>query len=282
LLYPQNIGAYLSIDETAFTNGDLYTILTNKSAKGKKGSLVAMIKGTKSDEIIKILKKIPDELRYKVKEITLDLAANMNLIAKKVFPRANKVIDRFHVQKLAFEAVQEIRIKHRWEVIDAENEAIQDAREKRTRYKPKTFENGETARELLARSRYLLFKNENKWTERQTERAQILFEKYPDIKQVYELSQKLSWIYEKTYNKTIALSRLARWHEAVRQTNYKSLNTISKTIEINYTDILNYFDNRSTNASAESFNAKIKGFRTQLRGVRKVDFFLFRLEKLFA
>lgn len=282
MLYPQNIGAYLSIDETAFTNGDLYTILTNKSAKGKKGSLVAMIKGTKSDEIIKILKKIPDELRYKVKEITLDLAANMNLIAKKVFPRANKVIDRFHVQKLAFEAVQEIRIKHRWEVIDAENEAIQDAREKRTRYKPKTFENGETARELLARSRYLLFKNENKWTERQTERAQILFEKYPDIKQVYELSQKLSWIYEKTYNKTIALSRLARWHEAVRQTNYKSLNTISKTIEINYTDILNYFDNRSTNASAESFNAKIKGFRTQLRGVRKVDFFLFRLEKLFA
>ena len=32
----------------------------------------------------------------------------------------------------------------------------------------------------------------------------------------------------------------------------------------NYIDILNFFDNRSTNASAESFNAKIKNFRTQL------------------
>ena len=54
------------------------------------------------------------------------------------------------------------------------------------------------------------------------------------------------------------------------------------TIKINYDSILNYFDNRSTNASAESFNAKIKAFRNQFRGVRKVDFFLFRLTKLFA
>ncbi|WP_252191228.1 transposase [Polaribacter sp. Q13] len=44
----------------------------------------------------------------------------------------------------------------------------------------------------------------------------------------------------------------------------------------------NYFNNRSTNASAESFNAKIKEFRTQFRGVRDVKFFLYRLTKLYA
>jgi transposase len=75
---------------------------------------------------------------------------------------------------------------------------------------------------------------------------------------------------------------LANWHEKVRQANFKTFNIVSRTIELNYRDILNYFDNRSTNASAESFNAKIKGFRTQLKGVRKVDFFMFRLQKLFA
>ncbi|WP_232505663.1 transposase [Flavobacterium crassostreae] len=53
-------------------------------------------------------------------------------------------------------------------------------------------------------------------------------------------------------------------------------------IKINYDSILNYFDKRSTNASAESFNAKIKAFRNQFRGVRKVDFFLFRLTKLLS
>nr|WP_262489189.1 transposase [Flavobacterium phragmitis] len=35
---------------------------------------------------------------------------------------------------------------------------------------------------------------------------------------------------------------------------------------------MNYFDNRSTNASAECFNAKIKAFRAQFRGVRNIDF----------
>jgi hypothetical protein len=51
------------------------------------------------------------------------------------------------------------------------------------------------------------------------------------------------------------------------------------TIKINYNTILHYFYNK-LNASAESFNAKIKAFRNQFRGVRKVDFFLFRLTKL--
>ena len=52
--------------------------------------------------------------------------------------------------------------------------------------------------------------------------------------------------------------------------------------EKNYIDILNFFDNRSTNASAESFNAKIKNFRAQLRGISDVKYFLFRLQKIYA
>jgi len=51
---------------------------------------------------------------------------------------------------------------------------------------------------------------------------------------------------------------------------------------MHYKPILNYFNNRSTNASAESFNAKIKEFRAMFRGVRDVRFFLFRLTKLYA
>ncbi|WP_255313514.1 transposase [Flavobacterium hibernum] len=57
-------------------------------------------------------------------------------------------------------------------------------------------------------------------------------------------------------------------------------NQVLKTLT--FQSILNYFDNRSTNASAESFNAKIKTFRPQFRGVRNIDFFLFRLSNLFT
>jgi transposase len=52
------------------------------------------------------------------------MAGNMGLIVKKSFPKATRVIDRFHVQKLANQAIQEIRIKHRWKAVDNENDAI--------------------------------------------------------------------------------------------------------------------------------------------------------------
>jgi transposase len=75
---------------------------------------------------------------------------------------------------------------------------------------------------------------------------------------------------------------LARCYEKVERIGFKTFNTVSKTIQNNYLTILNYFNNRGTNASAESFNAKIKAFRSQFRGVRNVPFFLFRLANIYA
>jgi len=282
LLFTNNIGSNLSLDETAFSNGDLYTILTNKKARGKKGALVAMVKGTKAEAVIKILQKIPVKQRKKVKEVTLDMAGNMGLIVKKSFPNATLVIDRFHVQKLALDALQEIRIKHRWEALDDENDAIENARNKSLKHNPEILLNGDTIKQLLARSRYLLYKSSDKWTVGQAKRATILFERYPDLEKAYKLCQNLSWIFNNTKDKTSALIRLAKWDEKVRQAAFKSFNTIARTMSIHYKNILNYFDNRSTNASAESFNAKIKAFRAQFRGVRNIDFFLFRLTNIFA
>jgi transposase len=142
--------------------------------------------------------------------------------------------------------------------------------------------NGDTLKQLLARSRYFLFKNKSKWSQNQIERASILFELYPDIEKAYNLAQELRNIFEKTTDKIIGLSRLAKWHEKVNQSGFKSFNTISRSIMNHYQTLLNYFDNRSTYASAESFNAKIKAFRSQFRGVRNVAFFLFRLTTIYA
>ena len=122
------MGKYLSLDETSLSNGELYTILTNKAAKGNKGSIVAIVKGTKAGDVIEVLKEIPVERRNMVKEVTVDMAGSMNLIAKKCFPKTEIVTDRFHVQKLASEAVQEERIRLRWEIIEEENKAIEEAR----------------------------------------------------------------------------------------------------------------------------------------------------------
>lgn len=78
------------------------------------------------------------------------------------------------------------------------------------------------------------------------------------------------------------MTKLAHWFKEVEESGFTSFSTLIKTIKNHYRDILNYFDQRSTNAAAESFNAKIKNFRMQLRGVKDKTFFLFRLTKLFA
>ena len=97
IIYPQNIGTHLAIDEVALSQGELYTIVTNQKAKGKKGSLVAIVAGTKTEQVIEQVSKIDSKKRQAVIEITLDMANSMKLIAKKCFPKAIQVTDRFHV-----------------------------------------------------------------------------------------------------------------------------------------------------------------------------------------
>ncbi|WP_316928974.1 transposase [Aquimarina agarivorans] len=102
------------------------------------------------------------------------------------------------------------------------------------------------------------------------------------MEKAYNLAQKLKYIYENNNDKNVARLKLAKWYNQVEKEGFKSFNTIARTIQNHYENILNYFNNRSTNASAESFNAKIKEFRNQFRGVRDVKFFLYRLTKLYA
>ena len=282
LLFPENIGKRISIDEVALSQGELYTVITNKSAKGRKGAIIAIIEGTRSEIVIEHLLKIPYNIRKQVEEITLDMAGSMKAIATKCFTKAVQVVDRFHVQKLCVEAVQEIRIKHRWEVLEQENEKIKQAKQNKKSYQEQVLENGDSLRQLLARSRYILYKSRNNWTQTQKQRAQILFKLFPDLENAYKLSEKLKFIYNSKVKKEIAITKLAHWYKDVEESGLNSFNTIKNTIQLNYLAIINYFENRSTNASAESFNAKIKAFRTQFRGVKSKSFFLYRLTKIYA
>ena len=89
-------------------------------------------------------------------------------------------------------------------------------------------------------------------------------------------------IFNKNYSKSVALTKLAHWYETVNELNISHFNSVIQTMQNNYATIVNYFNRRATNASAESFNAKIKAFRSQFRGVRDNAFFIFRLCNLFA
>jgi transposase len=282
LIFPENITDRISIDEVSLSKGELYTFVTNKNTGVKnRQSIVAVINGTQAKVIQEVLEKISLDKRNRVKEVSMDMARNMGLAVRNSFPNCNMVIDRFHVVRLVMDAMQHIRVGFRWEAIDLENREIKEAKEKGMKYIPQVLANGDTLKELLARSRYLLYKFEEDWTVNQRKRATVLFEKYPILKSVYQLTLNFRNIYKNT-TKSIALDRFAQWKQKVEDLKMKEFNTVLNSIENHMENILNFFDNRSTNANAESFNSKIKLFRANLRGVTDVKFFLFRLGKLFA
>ncbi len=205
LVRAENVSPYLSIDETALSCGEVYTILSNKQAGGRKGSIVAIVRGVRKEEVVSALRNIPESIREKVAEVTLDLSRGMHNIVRESFPNAELVLDRFHVQQLLGEAIQETRLHYkrmaRMEEIDAmeehkerlsrreqrRREVRRDASERRGRkrkrlneaYRARRLENGDTRVELLTRSRYLLMCPAHKWTPSQKQRAEILFRLYP-------------------------------------------------------------------------------------------------------
>lgn len=271
-----NIGPYMSLDETCLSNGEVWTFLTNKDGHGGKGTLAAAIPGTKSDDIISILVgAMGKSIRRCVKEVTCDLSPSMMLIATEVFYNAHVVNDRFHVQQVYNAAVDEIRIDIRRQLIAGEN-----SRDKSV--PPETFSNGETMRQILARSKHTLMMSQNKWTEIQKHRVNILFKHYPILKSAYTLAMELRRIFNTNISPTKAMGRMNEWYEKVMALGNNNFRSVIKTFKNHAPTILNYFRRRATNASAEAFNSKVKIFRSQMRGVRDRDFFIFRLVKLYA
>ena len=92
-----------------------------------------------------------------------------------------------------------------------------------------------------------------KWTSNQKERATILFREYPLLEKAYQLANQLRNIYNQCRDKNIAMTKLAQWYNDIGNAEFKSFRIVMNTVSLNYQGILNYFDNRSTNASAEFF-----------------------------
>lgn len=282
LVYPENFGEWMSIDETALYDGELYTVITNKDRHGRKGCLAALIKGTKNEVVSKALLRVPLSKRMAVQEITADLAESMDWICRTNFMNATLTADRFHVQQVISEAVQEIRIHWRRAAIDEENEKMMEAKKDGIAFSAKRFVNGDTKKQLLARGRYLLFKPSNQWSPSQRERADILFKEYSDLKKAYDFSMYFRSIFEHAQTREDAKKRFATWMKEVSSSKIPTLISAANTIHNNIGKILNYFPDGSTNASAESFNAKLKGFRSMVRGIRDIKFFLFRISTFYA
>lgn len=285
ILKLENFGANMCIDDKNL-GGEGYTILSN----AETNKVAMMIKSCRSEFIKQALDKVPSQIRREVKTMSKDLATVYDWIAREYFSFATRVADKFHILKLGFEALQAIRVRYRQSILRTEREL----KEKRDQLKkagknyqnlPKwentVFPNQETRKELLARSRGLLFKFPAQWTERQRERALILFQEYPEIKEAYDLILKFRTFYH-CKDPERAKQKLDEWLSLVDQSKLSEIKNFAFTVQSHRTEILNYFTTRKTNAPAEALNSHIQRFFINNYGIRNRDFFHFRIKTHFS
>jgi transposase len=273
-------------------------VIANKNT----GKIAVLAQTTKVDILADILQKIPVLIRYSVKIITKDLAEGYDWIARTMFLNAVRVDDKFHVLKLGFEALQNVRTKYRQIVLTEERNRREGKkvleRELKTEYeksgkirrkpkekiiKPETYRNGDTKKELLARSRYLLFSFKEKWTRTQKERAEILFKEFPEIEKAYDLMIRFRAFYKTKIGDTAtAKKRLKEWYAKVNTSDIDEMQTFGSTVSHHEGTILNYFETGQTNAFAESLNSQIQRFVQSNQGTNDRDFFHFRLKGYFS
>jgi transposase len=171
ILKPENFGENMTTDDKNI-GGEVYTAISNKDT-GKIAVLIMSVKAGIVSDVL--LKNVPAKILMAVKTVTKDLAENYDWMARTCFMNAMKIADKFHVIQLAMEALQAIRIRYRQAAITKEREQKEkwkkDGNKRKDLPDAETYENGETEKTLLARSRYLLFKFREQWTETQAERA---------------------------------------------------------------------------------------------------------------
>ena len=306
LLFPSNQGARYSIDETQLGE-DVVTILSNKDAHGGKGSIVA-----KAHMVTSVLLKLPEEQHKAVTEITMDFSESMRSIAEKAFPNATIVIDCFHIIKRTCDATEEIRLREKRLAITEQNKERADFKKKlehnrkqrkyyrkrhpkgykgkkrgrkptrgNSAFRPETLANGETKVELITKSKHLLSMSRDKWSDSQKKRAVLLFELCPKIKEAYELVDSLRVVFRSKLTREEASKKLHEWYQKVANCTLREVKAARDLIKSREQQVLNYFINRATNATAESLNSKLKRFRAQLHGVSDYTFFLFRVSRIF-
>jgi len=263
----ENLGEHMSIDDKAIGH-DGFTLLSNQQT----GKIAMMVESTNSKEVQAAMEPFGAKLG-EVKNISMDMSPTYALVADNLMPQAKQIIDKFHVMKYVYDAVSGTR-RHIRKTL-AKN---------LTKGKKKTEEDKEKLSEieLVKRVRYAITQSPDKWSEEMEKTVNHVFEKHPDLKTAYQISQnfKMWYDWKRTRSTDAIINELHQWYEQAMQ--MEEFHSVIKMIRKHEDEILNFFHHGITNAKAERMNGKIQRFVSNNYGIKDKDFILYRMAGYFS
>ena len=237
-LYAREDSLIIGIDEHSFRGQRMATTITDIS----NHSLLAVLKDHRKQTIRVFLRSIPPEIKEKIREVCGDMKWMYVKLVEEELPQAKMVVDKFHL-------IQDANMR-----IDEARRIEQEAVKKQIKRK-------------------IFLKNKEDLGKKEQELLKEYFKKYRSLKEFYWVKEKLREMYrannrrqgERILDSVIAAMRVSDdgeilcWRNMLRR--WKEY-------------ILNYFDNRTTNAYTEGVQTKIKKIKRVSYGFRNVEVYV--------
>lgn len=247
----------LGIDEIAMVKGQgKYCAVLVDIEQGK---LLAIIESRKSEEIEKVLRGWGVEVLEGIEEVSIDLWKGYKNLAIEMMPNAQVVADRFHVMAQINNELDKLRRAEK-RAIEAKIKAAKSPREK-NEYERKLT--------VIKSSKYPLLKNEKELDETEKEKLKQVTEEFANIRASHQLKEKWREIMEKTTSWMRGLLKIRHWLVKAQQHLPNSYGTISRWL----TEIVAYFDARTTSGVVEGINNKIKLIKRAAYGFTNFEHF---------
>lgn len=196
-------------------------------------------KDRNKDTVIKRLLEIED--RSYIEYVTMDMWKPYRDAVNTVLPHAKVVVDKFHVVRMANQALDSVR-----KALKAE----MTAKERRT----------------LMRERFILLKRKHDLNERELFILETWLGNLPDLKVAYELKEEFYWIWD-TDDPEEGKTRYSQWrYRCINSKSKDAYKDLVRAVDNWQVEIFNYFDKRLTNAYTESINSIIRQVERMGRG----------------
>lgn len=224
----------LGIDEVHL-NREMRLVLTNIGEK----TIVDMIDNRSKKTVINALYRFKNIDNIKI--VTMDMWRPYRDAVAAVLPHAYVIIDKFHVVKMANEAVEKGRKELRGQL--SKEEALQ-----------------------LKRDRWLLLKRKRDLKPIDQALLSGWVDNYPNLYDLHVVKEAFFDIWDQHYTRSQAIDAYNIWVDSIPLSVSQYFQPIVATVGNWHTEIFNYFDFRFTNAYTESANNHIKAIAKQGRG----------------
>jgi transposase len=229
---------YMGMDEFSVRKGQRYQTgfydLTGKRVLG-------VIEGRRREGVMRFLAGL--EHPELVEAVTMDMSSVYRSAVSESLPGVEIVADKFHVIRRVIEQLNRLRIR-----LQAE----------------------QTAKEELARTRYLLLKNREDLNAEQRTRLSAVLRSHPDLRRAYLLKEDFRRWY-RPGTKSHKRLELTAWMRDVEESGPAEFRELLPMLTNWREEILNYFEFGLTNAFAEGKNTRTKLIQRQAYGYRNTD-----------